>query len=761
MAIQKETKQDEFRRYLRQADKFIIEGNFKDAKSQLDAAKKLDPRNPFIPAFEERISHFKGRKSPPAEAGEAIDPDGSAVSPVNVGMATSTLDVGSGAAQETSRPAEEQALRMELEEEYKKKYTEELRRAEERAEKMLAEEKASLEKNLLKQRLENEHQLEQVKLGFEKEYQDRLAAEIGKTERRLDGEYQSELARLEGDLKTKMHQDIQARMIEEKERLKSELRGLAEQERQSTDQVEQDLRAEFEKRRVEEMKKAQEELQLQLRDQHRKEEEKLKILLTEEFEQRLKYEEKKLREELEKRAKRGEDTHRIELNKTRQAADALEKKLREEFNRKLLESLRKAETAFEEQASLRIKEEQEKLRKEMTAVFQAEGDKERNELKAEYETLKASVEKSSQEEVARMKQQLDGRLAEQVDAAKKQLAGEFERKSAGLRNELESKYQKEYEARLSGERDKIRSEAEQKIAAERERLEAEYSKNLAEQNQKIKGIRKELRSAMEAELIRRMETISSEYDTKLELLGIRQPETKAEQVNFYREAMMVRYLKGDLDVDDAKKLLQLKELLELSFDEHLTIEAEVRVKVYSDRVREGIKSGALNPEDRSAIEKLKQKYGISDDESRDLEHHLLASFGKLRTKGRILVVDDDKLLCKTLDDLLTDAGYSVVTAEDIESALDSLKSMPFDLILSDIKFSDNEFEGFAFFKKVQGIPQYAGLPFIFMSALSDGVIVRSGIQLGVDDYLTKPIEPELLTAVIEGKLKRFRALKFQ
>jgi DNA-binding response OmpR family regulator len=103
----------------------------------------------------------------------------------------------------------------------------------------------------------------------------------------------------------------------------------------------------------------------------------------------------------------------------------------------------------------------------------------------------------------------------------------------------------------------------------------------------------------------------------------------------------------------------------------------------------------------------------------------------------------------------------VVTAVDIDAALAELRAAPFDLILSDIKFSDNEFEGFAFFKKVQGMPQYAMLPFIFMSALTDGVIVRSGVQLGVDDYLTKPVEPELLTAVIEGKLKRHRALKFQ
>jgi len=45
---------------------------------------------------------------------------------------------------------------------------------------------------------------------------------------------------------------------------------------------------------------------------------------------------------------------------------------------------------------------------------------------------------------------------------------------------------------------------------------------------------------------------------------------------------------------------------------------------------------------------LKEKYGITEEESKSLEHHLLASFGKLRVKGRILVADDDKLLLRTI-----------------------------------------------------------------------------------------------------------------
>ena len=72
------------------------------------------------------------------------------------------------------------------------------------------------------------------------------------------------------------------------------------------------------------------------------------------------------------------------------------------------------------------------------------------------------------------------------------------------------------------------------------------------------------------------------------------------------------------------------------------------------------------------------------------------------------------------------------------------------------KFGDAELDGFQFFAAVQARPELRTLPFVFMSALRDGVIVRSGVQMGVDDYLVKPVDPDLLIAVIEGKLKRYR-----
>jgi DNA-binding response OmpR family regulator len=45
-----------------------------------------------------------------------------------------------------------------------------------------------------------------------------------------------------------------------------------------------------------------------------------------------------------------------------------------------------------------------------------------------------------------------------------------------------------------------------------------------------------------------------------------------------------------------------------------------------------------------------------------------------------------------------------------------------------------------------------------MSSLDEGLFIRTGVQLGVDDYLTKPLDLDLLVAVIEGKLKKYRML---
>jgi CheY-like chemotaxis protein len=242
----------------------------------------------------------------------------------------------------------------------------------------------------------------------------------------------------------------------------------------------------------------------------------------------------------------------------------------------------------------------------------------------------------------------------------------------------------------------------------------------------------------------------------MELLGATIPDSVEEKHALYREKLRECYLKGEPTIDEAKRIMALKELLELTFDEHLAIETDIRLDLYVDHVERKIVSGEVNLKDVDALDELKGQFHITPEESARLEPYILSCLQRLAVKGKLLIVDDDLLLLQTLDDYLSKAGYQIVPAESVAAAMEYLKSATVDLILSDIKFNESDLDGFQFYLSVQAQPHLRSIPFVIMSSLRDGVIIRSGVQLGVDDYLTKPVDPDLLIAVIEGKLKRYR-----
>ena len=118
----------------------------------------------------------------------------------------------------------------------------------------------------------------------------------------------------------------------------------------------------------------------------------------------------------------------------------------------------------------------------------------------------------------------------------------------------------------------------------------------------------------------------------------------------------------------------------------------------------------------------------------------------------ILVVEDEKVTRLVIANLLKREGYNVVGAVDGVDALRVLKGEKPDLILSDIHMPN--MDGFAFFEKVQENPSVRQVPFIFLTSLTGQEHLMLGKELGVDDYLTKPIDRDLLLASIRGKLKR-------
>lgn len=122
----------------------------------------------------------------------------------------------------------------------------------------------------------------------------------------------------------------------------------------------------------------------------------------------------------------------------------------------------------------------------------------------------------------------------------------------------------------------------------------------------------------------------------------------------------------------------------------------------------------------------------------------------------ILVVDDQPDLLQGIEMTLQVVGHRVFTAADGLEALSVLQSRPVDLIIADIAMP--RMNGYQLYERVRQNPQWLAIPFIFLTARAMDSDVRYGKELGVDDYLTKPIEVEDLLAAVQGKLRRARQL---
>lgn len=102
--------------------------------------------------------------------------------------------------------------------------------------------------------------------------------------------------------------------------------------------------------------------------------------------------------------------------------------------------------------------------------------------------------------------------------------------------------------------------------------------------------------------------------------------------------------------------------------------------------------------------------------------------------------------------ILKDEGYRVLQATGGKSALSVLDMIRPDLIVSDVMMPG--MDGFAFYEHVRATSDLSQIPFIFLTAKAERSDVRQGMELGADDYLTKPFEPEELLSAVETRLAR-------
>jgi DNA-binding NarL/FixJ family response regulator len=123
--------------------------------------------------------------------------------------------------------------------------------------------------------------------------------------------------------------------------------------------------------------------------------------------------------------------------------------------------------------------------------------------------------------------------------------------------------------------------------------------------------------------------------------------------------------------------------------------------------------------------------------------------------SKILCIEDDSQTASLLCEALTELGYQATVACSGEEGLAAILSDKPDLVVCDVRMP--QMNGFEVLERLAAAGEdYANIPFVFLTALGDRDSELAGRRLGADDYLTKPIDFEMLDTVIQSRLRRAR-----
>ncbi|HEY9164739.1 MAG TPA: response regulator [Candidatus Kryptonia bacterium] len=676
-----ENARQEIASHLRLADKFIKEGKYVDAREELDAVRAIDPNNVYALALEERRTALESAALKTAAAAEAPPTPEELETKPEVIVETPAQAPQVKPPELAKEVLGESAIRAEIEQrlesEYNKRFTDEIRKAEQRIAEALKKERewqeaerASLIANLEKEK-------EKFRRELEKQSKEKFEMEIGKMEATYRQQLASERKKAEEETRSEMSALYEKSMLELKESAVREKKSLLDKERTAIEDSRRQMEAELDKRvstEVEKMKASGVVEKEKESDQH---------------------------------------------------TEVIRQRLQREYEEKLAANQR------------RIEEEREYRQRE--------------------------IERTYEDRYRKLEQQTQSELDKRLDELRHNERREFEQKQSELRRQLELEYRDKLSSELAAEREKVESRIERELKEHQSRIEGDRKKVVEEEQKKLDERRYHLRGEMDKELEKRILDAKSiaeaDYEERLKLLGVKLPDTREEKLRLYMTRLREAWATPPVTPELARELMQLRDVLGLTFEDHLESESDIRLQVYVTEVEKEIRKGKIKPNDQSALEDLKHRFQITQEESTKLEPHILAAFQRAVMKAVILVVDDEPSFLETVRAVLEGYGYSVLTKLSPSDGLKLLETTHVDLIISDVMFSGTEGDGFSFFEKVQKVPHLKKVPFILMSGMHESFFVRTGIQLGVDDYLTKPVDPDMLAAVVEGKLKKYRSLR--
>lgn len=126
---------------------------------------------------------------------------------------------------------------------------------------------------------------------------------------------------------------------------------------------------------------------------------------------------------------------------------------------------------------------------------------------------------------------------------------------------------------------------------------------------------------------------------------------------------------------------------------------------------------------------------------------------------KILIIEDEFALRSTLRELLESNNFKVFLAEDGLEGVQLAKEINPDLIISDIMMP--RLNGHGVIEELKKDKNLASTPFIFLTAKAEISDFRTGMEIGADDYITKPFRAATILKAIETRLQKFESIKLQ
>lgn len=121
---------------------------------------------------------------------------------------------------------------------------------------------------------------------------------------------------------------------------------------------------------------------------------------------------------------------------------------------------------------------------------------------------------------------------------------------------------------------------------------------------------------------------------------------------------------------------------------------------------------------------------------------------------KVLTIEDDDTIRNTIVETLTLEAFDVIAADNGQKGVELAQTHLPDLIICDVIMP--ELDGYGVIKQLNQNPKTKGIPFIFLTGKDSIQDFRYGMNLGANDYLTKPFTSEDLVTAVKVRLKRYR-----